>query len=90
MARKRERLEIIKDILAAARDKDGIGSTRLLYASNLSPQMHKDYLNELLTKGLLEETTAKNKKKHYHITSRGLRFLQRYEGFARFVDELGL
>ncbi|MBW2983051.1 hypothetical protein KY327_01995 [Candidatus Woesearchaeota archaeon] len=89
MAKKRERLEIVKDILAAVRDKDGIGSTRLLYASNLSPQMHRDYLQELLRKQLLHEEQHKGKKK-YRITEKGLKYLQRYEGFARFVDEIGL
>ena len=46
MARKRERLEVIKDILMSIRQNKNIKPTRLLYASNLSPQMFKEYINE--------------------------------------------
>ena len=47
MARKRERLDIIRDILLSIRNNHKIKPTRLLYASNLSPQMFKDYVEEL-------------------------------------------
>ena len=49
MVKKRERLEIIKDILNSVRDSKEIKPTRLLYSSNLSPQMFKDYVEELNT-----------------------------------------
>jgi predicted transcriptional regulator len=45
MARKRERLAVIRDILNAIRNTKNIKPTRLLYASNLSPQMFKEYIN---------------------------------------------
>ena len=51
MARKRERLEVIRDILKSIMSNKNIKPTRLLYASNLSPQMFKEYVNELLKKG---------------------------------------
>ena len=54
MAKKRERLEVIKDILEAIKEGRNIKPTRLLYASNLSPQMFKDYINELLEKGFIK------------------------------------
>ena len=50
MAKKRERLEVIKDILMSIRQNKNIKPTRLLYASNLSPQMFKEYINELIEK----------------------------------------
>lgn len=56
MAKKRERLEVIHDILKVIQNsKNSIKPTRLLYASNLSPQMFKEYVNELLGKGFIEE-----------------------------------
>ena len=54
MAKKRERLEVIKDILESVRDSRNIKPTRLLYSSNLSPQMFKDYVDELLNKGFIK------------------------------------
>jgi len=53
MGKKRERMEIIRDILKTINDKREIKPTRLLYASNLSPQMFKDYINELIAKGFI-------------------------------------
>jgi predicted transcriptional regulator len=51
MAKKRERLEVIWDILKVIQDSNNsIKPTRLLYASNLSPQMFKEYVEELKTK----------------------------------------
>ena len=88
-ARKRDRLEVVHDVLKTVQDKDGIGPTRLLYASNLSPQMHREYLSGLLAQGLLEERERKGRKT-YHLTDKGCDFLGRYESFSRFVDELGL
>ncbi len=53
MAKKRERLDIIKDILMSIRENRNIKPTRLLYASNLSPQMFKEYINELISKNFI-------------------------------------
>ena len=54
MAKKRERLEVIYDILKTIQDnKNDIKPTRLLHLSNLSPQMFKDYSEELLRKGFI-------------------------------------
>ena len=65
MAKKRERLEVIKDILKAIRENRQIKPTRLLYASNLSPQMFKDYINELLQKGFIKFEIDKKEKKEF-------------------------
>ena len=61
--KKRERLEVIYDILKAIMNQGNtIKPTRLLYASNLSPQMFKEYVNELVKKKFIEENSSKNKK----------------------------
>ena len=63
MAKKRERLEVIWDILKVIMDNGSMGPTRLLYASNLSPQMFKEYVEELKDKRFIEENENEGKKK---------------------------
>ena len=96
MARKRERLEVIKDILESIRSNRKIKPTRLLYASNLSPQMFKEYVNELLVKGfvksIIEPAKKKSKKdqKFFILTLKGQNFLQEYRVIENFVENFGL
>jgi predicted transcriptional regulator len=89
--KKRERLEVIHDILSSIRDSNGkIKPTRLLYSSNLSSLMFKEYVNELLNSGLIEEVKDKKGKKHFIILDKGFDFLRRYSIFNEFVVNLGL
>ncbi len=89
MKQKRERLDIIHDILKAIEGQRNIGPTRLLQLSNLSPQMFKEYITELLQRGLIEEKTAKGKKR-YALTDKAYIFLERYKVFSDFISQLGL
>ena len=84
MGKKRERYEVIHDILLAVREKEGIKPTRLLYKSNLSPQMYKEYIAELLKNGMMIDESG------YKITEKGLIFLEKYARFTAFVEEMGL
>jgi predicted transcriptional regulator len=90
MAKKRERLDIIKDILSSIRNNRNIKPTRLLYSSNLSPQMFKDYINELITKGFITLDIDKNEKKTFSLTPKGNNFLEEYRLIERFVENFGL
>ncbi len=91
MAKKRERLEVIHDILSVIRDSgNNIKPTRLLYASNLSPQMFKDYLEELLGKRFIEQNEGGGSKKTYSLTKKGFDFLERYKAIVDFVENFGL
>ena len=89
MAKKREKLEIIKDILAAIKDKRQIKPTRLLYASNVSPQMFKKYITDLLKKNLIEEEIVK-KQKYFILTSKGFLFLEEYRTVVNFIKNFGI
>lgn len=89
MKKKRERFEVIYDILSTVRSKRNIGPTRLLQLSNLSPKMFRDYIKELKSTGLLEEKIIENKKR-YHLTDKAYIFLEKYDIFINFVDNLGL
>jgi Predicted transcriptional regulator len=69
-AMKRNRLEIIAEILQTA--KDGAKKTRVMYNCNLSYRQTKKLLSHLLETGLL---TIGNS---YHTTEKGLQFLEAY------------
>ncbi|MBN2142024.1 hypothetical protein JW711_01720 [Candidatus Woesearchaeota archaeon] len=91
MNKKRDRLEIIHDILYVVREKkDKALQTHILYKSNLSHQMLTEYLSELLTKGFMIEMTDKKGKKHYELTDKGYNYLKDYNIIRGFVDSYGL
>lgn len=94
MGRKRDRLEIIKDILNVIREKSGkIKPTHILYKSNLSHQMMEEYLQELIKKGFIVEqplSTKGKSTKTYSITDKGIRFLDKYRMIVDFTESFGL
>jgi len=90
MARKRERLEVIKDILMSIRQNKNIKPTRLLYASNLSPQMFKEYINELIEKNFIKLDIDNKEKKTFALTNKGNDFLEEYKVIENFVESFGL
>ena len=87
--KKRDRLEIIKDILESIMKAKGIKPTKLLHSSNLSPQMFKYYINELKEKELVKEEGEKNKKV-FVITLKGGEFLREYRAFSSLIRNFGL
>jgi predicted transcriptional regulator len=90
MVKKRERLDIIKDVLKAIRENRNIKPTRLLYASNLSPQMFKDYINELIGKNFIKLDVDEKDKKTFSLTKKGNEFLEEYRVIENFVENFGL
>ena len=87
---RRNKLEIIYDILKAVQDKGGkIKPTHLLYKSNLSHKRMKEYLDSLMEKTLIKENSEKGQKL-YQITDEGFKFLQEYEKIREFSDAFGL
>lgn len=90
MVKKRERLDVIKDVLMAIRENRNIKPTRLLYASNLSPQMFKEYVNELIGKGFIKLDVDEEEKKTFSLTKKGNDFLEEYKVIENFVKSFGL
>lgn len=91
MAKRRDRLEIIHDILLVVRDYRGVvRPTHIIYKSNLSHPMLQEYLVELITKGFMVESTDKKGKKTYKLTDKGLNYLKDYAVIRGFVDSYGL
>ena len=90
MTKKRERLEVIKDILRVINDNKIIKPTRLLYSSNLSPQMFKEYVDELIEKGFIKAEISKDDKKTFLLNDKGREFLQKYKMIEGFIENFGL
>ena len=89
-AKKRERLDVIRDILQTIRQSREIKPTRLLYASNLSPQMFKEYINELISKKFIKFDIDEKEKKTFSLTKKGQDFLQEYKVIENFIENFGL
>ncbi len=78
--KKRERLEVIHDILSIIRDRDNsIKPTPLLRYSNLSSQSFNDYFKELKEKEFIKEVLDKKKKKFITLTDKGFHYLEKYK-----------
>ena len=89
-AKKRERLEVIRDIILTISRNRGIKPTRLLYASNLSPQMFKEYISELIEKKFIILEIDKKEKKFFTLTKKGQDFIQEYKVIENFIESFGL
>ena len=85
---KRNKLEIIKDILKIIQENHSIKPTPLLRKSNISSSRFKEYYLELLKKEFIKETYGKNKK--IILTEKGLRYLEKYSAIINFIDEFEL
>ena len=88
--KKRERLEVIRDIIITISRTREIKPTRLLYASNLSPQMFKEYISELIEKKFIKLEIDKKDKKFFSLTKKGQDFLQEYKVIENFIENFGL
>lgn len=89
--RKRERIEIIHDILKIIRDNhNSIKPTPLLRYSNLSSKSFKEYYEELRNKSLIKEIYDKKRKKYITLTDNGFEFLEKYKQIKGFIEEFNL
>ena len=89
--RKRERLEVIYDILKIIQDRhNSVKPTPLLRQSNLSSQSFSEYYSELLNKGLVKEINDKKGKKFITLTDKGFKFIEKYKLILGFIEEFEL
>jgi len=88
--KKRNKLEIIRDILNVIRSRNGkIKPTHILYKSNLSHQMMEEYLAELIEKQFIVQHKTANGKT-YSITEKGINYLNQYSMIMDFTESFGL
>ena len=89
--KKRDRLEVIHDILGVIRDnKNSIRPTPLLRYSNLSSQSFSDYCRELIEKGLVKEIKDKKGRKFITLTDNGFQYLEKYKMIKGFINDFNL
>jgi predicted transcriptional regulator len=90
MAKKRERIKIIEDILLSILQKNGeIKPTHLMYKSNLSHTQMKSYLEELIENSLVEKIHKKSYE-YIIITDKGREFLTKLKEMNSFDKSFGL
>ncbi len=89
--KKRERLQVIYDLLKVIRDHhNSIKPTPLLRYSNLSTQRFNEYIEELLEKGFVKIVVDKKKKKYYTLTDDGFKYLEKYQLIQEFIADFNL
>ena len=81
---RRDRLEIIADILEVA--KEGQLKTRILYDGNLSFAQLNDYLAFMLKNGFLEVNND-NEERIYRTTNRGIKYLESFEEISNLLTK---
>jgi len=87
---RRNKLEIIYDMLKSIQDKRGeIKPTHLLYKSNLSYKNLMLYVGQLIQNGMVEEKEGKAGK-IYVLTEKGIKYLVEYQQIRKFSDSFGL
>ena len=74
----RSRLDIIADVLKAA--KNGAKKTWIMYKSNLSYELLNKYLGEIISAELI---VFKDEAQKFFITRKGLKFLEMYNEYSR-------
>ena len=91
MGKKRDRLEVIYDILRIIRDNhNSIKPTPLLRVSNLSSQSFNEYFSELKTKEFVKEIIDKKGKKFITLTDQGFKYLEKYKQILEFIEDFNL
>ncbi|MBS3090678.1 hypothetical protein J4433_02820 [Candidatus Pacearchaeota archaeon] len=90
MVKKRNKIEIIQDILRTIRDKRGkIKQTHLMYKVNLSHKLMKSYLEELIAKEMISEI-KEERNIYILIKPRGEEFMDKLKKLTEFQEAFGL
>jgi predicted transcriptional regulator len=89
--KKRDRLEVINDLLKVIQDKgNSIRPTPLLRQSNLSSQSFAEYMKELLEKEFVKEVTDRKERRFITLTDKGFVYLEKYQMIQGFIKEFEL
>ena len=89
--RKRDRLEVIYDILKLISDNNNsIKPTPLLRKSNLSSSSFTSYFNELVDKKFVKELEDTKGRKYITLTDKGFKYLEKYKWILGFIEDFDL
>jgi predicted transcriptional regulator len=89
MVQRRSKIQIVYDLLIAAKQKGRIKPTHLLYKGNLSHLRLKEYIDDLINKGLLSKIQEDNHS-FYKITEKGVKFISDIEKMKEITEAFGL
>lgn len=90
MVRKREKSDIVLDMLYSIQNKGGkIKPTHLMYKANLAHKQMKSYLEELISKKYVNKI-KENNYNYIIITDSGLKFLEKIKQMKEFEKTFGL
>ena len=91
MTKKRDKLQVIYDMLKIIRDhKNEIKPTPLLRYSNLSSQRFTEYMNGLKERNLVQEQIDKKGRKYISLTDQGFNYLEKYKMILGFIEDFNL
>ncbi len=85
---RRNKLNIIYDILGVIQKRGEIKKTHIMYQANLSHNQMKLYLDELYKKKFIENTDSE--KPLIKITKKGMDFFKQYAQVLEFEKTFGL
>ena len=89
--RKRDRLEVIFDILRIIQaNHNSILPTPLLRKSNLSTARFAEYYQELVMKGFVKEIIDNKNRSYITLTDLGFRYVEKYTLILGFIKEFEL
>ena len=85
----RSKLRIYADIIGTI-DKEGgkTRTTKLLYGANLPHDRLKEYLDQLLQRGLVQEV-KENDHSSYELTPSGVQFIHEFRRMEKFAEGFG-
>jgi predicted transcriptional regulator len=88
--KRRSKMHILLDMLLTIDRKGGAAKpTHILYGANLSHNRLKEYLEFLLEKEFIEETTVKGRL-YYRITDKGMAFIREFEKIEELSSAFGI
>lgn len=91
MIKKRNRLEVIFDILnIISRHHNSIRPTPLMRSSNLSSSGFSEYYTELISKGFVKKIVDSEGVKYVTLTDKGYKFLEKYNLILGLIKEFEL
>jgi predicted transcriptional regulator len=82
IGKRRDRFEVLRDILAVANNARGANKTRLVYMSNLNFNRLTEFLNFLIAKELIVKNGDENT---YIITEKGRTFLKQLDQMEKML-----
>lgn len=85
---KRERLEIIYDILKIIRNNNNsIRPTPLLRYSNLSTSSFNVYKEDMIQRKLVKIIEDNKNNKYYTLTDNGFKYIDKYKSIKEFCED---